>query len=106
MQLVFQERCDGYRVVKVGPHGEELEMIAAVHTKRAVYLGDPLHKTLWTKWMEEKVKQDGMPTAEELKGLEGATMYHQLPRAECSVHSAKGALTVEELDGILAKLPA
>ena len=81
MALVFQERADGYRVVRVS--GASERMVANVCSKRA----------------DEKLSKvsDGNP--------HGAVVYVPMPLAECTIHSAVGPMTVADLQEIIAGIP-
>lgn len=79
MPLTFEERSDGFRVLD----GER--MIASMETKRI----DP---------KKSKVNPETNPF--------GGTVYEEMPRAECYIHSAGGKLSVVHLEEMLAKLPA
>lgn len=75
--LEFQERADGYRVCEIMANGIE-RMIASLQTRRGL---------------------DHPPSQQDPNGH---VTYEPLPRAECTVHSASGPLTVAHLDEILA----
>lgn len=77
--LKFEERSDGYRVTD----GDT--MVASMETKRI-----------------DTVKSAINPTTNP----NGGTFYEDLPRAECTIHSAGGALSVAYIEEMLAKLPA
>ena len=82
MSLIFQPRTDGFRVVRDVDGAEQ--MIASVCTKGIDADASKAHK-------------DDNP--------HGATKYVNLLREECTIHSTGGALTVADIEEILANLP-
>jgi hypothetical protein len=106
MSLFFQEQADGYRVVRL-VNGRE-QMLARVFTRRAVFAGNYEHAELLKAHLEDIGVRQGVAAATEaaLNAIKYApTLYAPLPRAECQIHSAVGALTVADLEEILAQLP-
>lgn len=105
MSLVFQDQVDGYRVLRqTGNH--EL-MLARLYTRRAVYRGNPEYAALLQDHLEDVRQKQGIAAAVvagENATKNGLTLYSPLSRGDCLVHSASGALSVADLEEILAGL--
>jgi hypothetical protein len=100
MPLVWQERADGFRVVRM--IGDTEQMLANVETRLAVSIGTNEFREL----LVERVRSEGL-SSEQARQLEvnGVTLYKPLPRGECTIHSAIGPLTVADIEEILIGLP-
>ena len=85
MPLDFQPRADGYRVCYMTSAGER--MLASVKTKAI---------TGYTPIVCD-------PNGKPIGG--GEAIYALLPRDECMIHSAVGALSITDLEEIISGLP-
>jgi hypothetical protein len=102
MALEFQERADGFRVVRDGG-GDH--MIASVRTKRML----PAGNKEWREALEAHVTKMKLPPDEhERKHAEmtnnGATLYVPLPRGQYTIHGPGGPMLLTDLEEILARL--
>jgi hypothetical protein len=97
--LSFQERADGYRVVR--KTGEVETMVASVQTKLGVNPGSNEYREL----LVAKVRADGL-SSEQARQLElnGVVLYAPLPRSDWTIHSAIGPLPVSLIEEILGGL--
>jgi hypothetical protein len=103
MSLVFQERADGYRVVR--PQGGTEVMVAGVQTRQPVYSGDPGYQVLLDAYLDEVRQKSGTQAMlAAAKSAENArpTLYVLLPPREWTVHGAGPPIPVAELEEIIA----
>lgn len=106
MPLVFQERTDGYRVVRIDGGGEQ--MLASMQTKQIRH-NPPANMS--EEAFTQLAADVGMTKALEARDqyakdrAGGAKLYEPMPRSECTIHSSGGPLTVADIEEMLAHLP-
>lgn len=101
MALIFQERTDGYRVVKMS--GDLEMMVASVRTKNQGFANS---KPMTTEEFTKRVAEVGVEVALAERDGAGKTsspmvIWEKLPLGECSIHSAGGPLSVGELEEMI-----
>src|SRR5262249_49028097 len=89
MPLQFQERNDGYRVTRA-----DGTMVASLETRTIIYNAPGTRQN-------DRGEQVLVPD-----NPNGATTTQPKPYAECTIHSAGGALSVADIEEMLAHLKA
>src|SRR5262245_41296092 len=105
-EITYQERGDGYRVVRV-VNGVE-QMLANLITRAFVSGPVPMPTAEFEKGVSESGMEAAMAKlAEHMRENSNRSGYWKpLPREECAVHSAIGPITVADLEAIIAGMPA
>src|SRR4030095_5829282 len=106
MSLVFQERTDGYRVVRM--QGDIEQMLASIQTKIAVPSSAivPMSNEVFEQRMTAVGMEAALAERDALAKAKssGITVYEPMPIADCSIHSAVGPLSVADLEEMLLYL--
>ncbi len=101
MALIFQERTNGYRVVRMS--GEVEIMVASINTKNQGFTNS---KPMTTEEFTQRVAEVGVEKAlaerDSASNAPGpVTYWAPLLLSECSIHSAGGPLSVGELEEMI-----